>query len=257
MRGWRLAVASLAAVCTACSLVVPFDGLADDPGSAPDGAVAETAASDASGERADAAPIDPDLVAWWPFDEGSGNVARDATSNGNDGLLAPGAIWVAGKKGGALSFDGSSRIVVATNPSHATVTTGLTFAAWLSPDGNLEAPRLIQFGGSWEVKLNGGQPQLSASPRYAIASWRAPLREWHHIALTFDRGTAGAFVDGVAVPIGTNQFTTTQPLPTGDQGVAVGGVIPGGADQSCRCILDDVRVYRRRLSNAEIAALAR
>ena len=46
------------------------------------------------------------LEAHWPFDEGVGATAFDATDNGNDGSLENGPVWSAGRLGGALSFDG-------------------------------------------------------------------------------------------------------------------------------------------------------
>ncbi|MCC6302037.1 MAG: hypothetical protein IT489_04465, partial [Gammaproteobacteria bacterium] len=44
------------------------------------------------------------LVAHWTFDEASGTVAGDASGNGNTGTLIGGPTWVAGQRGGALSF---------------------------------------------------------------------------------------------------------------------------------------------------------
>jgi hypothetical protein len=45
------------------------------------------------------------LVAYWSFDEGSGNIAYDSSGNGNHGTIY-GAKWTSGKFGQALSFDG-------------------------------------------------------------------------------------------------------------------------------------------------------
>lgn len=36
------------------------------------------------------------LVGWWPFNEGSGDVAEDQSGNGNDGTLANDPVWVNG-----------------------------------------------------------------------------------------------------------------------------------------------------------------
>jgi len=46
------------------------------------------------------------LVGWWKFDETEGTIAYDSSGNGNDGSLTNGPTWAAGKIGGALSFDG-------------------------------------------------------------------------------------------------------------------------------------------------------
>lgn len=51
------------------------------------------------------AQTDDRLVGEWHFDEGSGNIAKDSSGNGYDGIIH-GATWVDGKFGKALSFDG-------------------------------------------------------------------------------------------------------------------------------------------------------
>ncbi len=47
---------------------------------------------------------EPNLVAHWTFDEGSGTTAYDSAGS-NDGTIY-GAQWTSGQIGGALSFDG-------------------------------------------------------------------------------------------------------------------------------------------------------
>ena len=53
-----------------------------------------------------------DLVGHWGFDEGSGSVAHDTSGNGHDGTFEGNPQWVAGYFGGALEFDGDSRVEV-------------------------------------------------------------------------------------------------------------------------------------------------
>jgi uncharacterized protein len=260
---------AVALLVTGCSLVTSLDGLSGGAASAEAGTPGEAGTtSDASGDASvdalgtDAvAPIDPDLVAWWKLDEGQGSAARDSSGKNNDGLLATGASWSPGKIGTALSFDGvAGRALVANNATQQTITDGLTFATWLYVIAMPNAdPRLLQWGGVWEVKLNDGAPQLSEILRYGILDWKMPLGAWHHLALTFDHGVMAGYVDGVAVGLSTNQFTGDKPLPTGTDGVAIGGVLTLNPSNGvgCNCRLDDVRVYRRALGAPEIAALAR
>ena len=51
------------------------------------------------------------IVGYWPFDEGSGKVAKNASGNGNDGTFVGNPEWVDGKRGKALEFDGTSSYV--------------------------------------------------------------------------------------------------------------------------------------------------
>ncbi len=45
---------------------------------------------------------DPDLAAYWKFDEGSGTTAYDSSGNGNDGVFVGDPKWVPGMFGSAL-----------------------------------------------------------------------------------------------------------------------------------------------------------
>ena len=50
-------------------------------------------------------------VGMWLFDEGSGNIAKDSSGNGNDGQLTNGPKWVQGRFVRALEFDGKDDYV--------------------------------------------------------------------------------------------------------------------------------------------------
>ena len=51
--------------------------------------------------------LDPNLVGWWRFDEGSGTVAADSSGHGRDGVLLFGPVWRDdGARSGCLFFDG-------------------------------------------------------------------------------------------------------------------------------------------------------
>ena len=77
------------------------------------------------------AALDPDLVAYWPYDEGAGTIAVDLSGNGNDGTLQGGALWVAGQLDGAIQFNGSDAYVSA--PHIAFDSRSFTIAMWINP----------------------------------------------------------------------------------------------------------------------------
>lgn len=58
-----------------------------------------------------AGAADPNLVAWWTFDDMSGTTAADSSGNGHTGTLNGNPQWVTGYFGGALRFDGSGDYV--------------------------------------------------------------------------------------------------------------------------------------------------
>ena len=45
-------------------------------------------------------------VGMWLFDHGGGNIAKDSSGNGNDGILMNDPKWVNAKIGSALELDG-------------------------------------------------------------------------------------------------------------------------------------------------------
>lgn len=207
------------------------------------------------------ASLDPDLVAWWRFDEGAGNVASDSTANANHGALNSGVSWVAGELAGAAAFDGTTgRVSVPDSPSISALTNALTVSLWIYLDsiGPLppqNQPRVLQ-AGTWEVKLNASAPQFSSYPRYAIMDFHLPTGQWHHVAFTFEAQAAvTGYLNGLPHPFGTDNFSDTSPLLASGDGISLGNALTE-PDVACHCRLDDVRIYRRVLSADEIAALA-
>ncbi|NVM23421.1 MAG: LamG domain-containing protein, partial [Desulfobacterales bacterium] len=74
-----------------------------------------------------------DLVAHWKFDEGSGSVAHDTSGNNHDGTFEGNPQWVAGYFGGALEFDGDSRVEI-PDPSAFDFNADFTWCAWIKTD---------------------------------------------------------------------------------------------------------------------------
>ena len=71
---------------------------------------------------------DPNLVAYWAFDEGAGTIAYDSAGD-NDGTIND-ANWAEGKIGGALSFDGSGDYVDCGTGPAITGTGPFSVSAW-------------------------------------------------------------------------------------------------------------------------------
>ena len=105
-----------------------------------------------------------DLVARWKFDEGSGDVAHDASGNGNDGTFVGDPQWTTGKLGGALEFNGSSDYIeVPFSESLRVINQGdFSIAAWF---------RLNEIPSEYKATKSG---RLSVVPRPARESaWKA------------------------------------------------------------------------------------
>jgi len=95
--------------------------------------VAETLPSNKAGSRSPSAALeplsDPDLVADWSFDEGSGIAAGDATGQ-NRGILN-GAVWSGGVEGNAVSLDGVDDYVEIAHHASQNITGAMTVTAWV------------------------------------------------------------------------------------------------------------------------------
>ena len=93
-----------------------------------------SAASSQASATVTTAPPSGGLVAAYAFDEGAGSTTADRSGNGNNGTLSN-ATWAgasAGRFGNALSFNGTSAFVTVPDSNSLDLTTGMTLEAWVS-----------------------------------------------------------------------------------------------------------------------------
>ncbi len=206
------------------------------------------------------------LAEWWTAD-GSALGVR----NRNNGVLSGGATFSEGMNQSAFSFDGVNGQVTPANDF--TGMTRATIQAWINPsvltggytDGTLPGlTRRTAAGGvidcrDWSIGLYGGK--LGAFFRNNLGggcpvsvlqanSITVQTNTWYHVALTLDGGTARLYVDGVEQASGATapNFTLAEQFRIG-QAFCCAGDSFGGR-------VDEVEVYSRALSPAEIAAAA-
>ena len=82
------------------------------------------------------AKIDPETaLGVWLFGEGSGNIARDSSGQGNEGKIENGPKSVDRKSGEALKFDGKDDYIYVSDPGKNSLdlTKSLIIAAWVKP----------------------------------------------------------------------------------------------------------------------------
>jgi hypothetical protein len=197
----------------------------------------------------------PNPQAYWRFDEGSGTVAGDATGHGNTGALQNGAGWTAGIRGTAVSLDGVDDYVSIANSFRLT-SANFTLDAWIKGDPGMEQfGRILDSGYATGFALgrNGGGRQVlfefRGSP-YLISNADAIDNNWHHVAVVKSGGTATLYVDGaVQASVAVNAEAPTNTLPL------FIGYNPGeGTRGHWKGQLDEVRIYDRALSAAEVQA---
>jgi len=209
------------------------------------------------------APFTHGLVGYWKFDEGSGTTASDSSGYGNTGTLSTGAStpgWTTGKVGGALSFDGVDDYVeVPDSPSIRNWPDGITVEIWaksntenwnsygmlvskrdsfiLYPVTDTKALYWYIIGTAWW------------SVAYVIPE---DIRNWHHYVGTYSADRyLRLYMDGelVASPMGPYGAIAD------DEGIMAIGRDDGFTDRNFNGLIDEVRMYNRALSSAEISAI--
>lgn len=205
--------------------------------------------------RDDDVPVAGGLVAAYGFEETSGLQVSDASGRGHTGTISGATRTASGRFGRALSFDGINDWVTVADTAALDLTTGMTLEAWVYPtllSGWRSAMLKAQPGGlAYALYAHDNVPRPAAyintgSELSAIGTAALPLNAWSHLASTYDGSTLRFYVNGALV--GTRVapgsiVTSTSPLRMG--GNAVWG-------EWFRGRLDEVRVYDRPLSQAEI-----
>jgi hypothetical protein len=201
---------------------------------------------------------DPDLAAYWKFDEGSGTTAFDSSGNGNNGVFVGDPQWVAGKFGGALEFNGDDYVNCGNGPS-LQIQDEITITFWFKVQAfsNTWEAFLAKSDGAYRASRSGGTgnathmgasgTSVGGGNGYFDGTIIVTGGQWHHYAATYD-GTAGKiYIDGVldVTSPGTGRINlTSSDLYIGENSGATGRLLHG--------IMDEVRIYSRALTETEI-----
>jgi len=197
-----------------------------------------------------------ELVAYYPMDEGSGNIVADASGNGYDGTTDGTPTWVDGPPGfgGALRFVGASDGVSCGTWDPAAGTGQLSLACWVYFEGggaqyqgfmakrdNMDTAtfctELMRDSGTFYWNTRGGQD-------YNLAHIDTGV--WTHVALTHDGANTDVYINGV------HQKTSTTALMDTDTGAGVrfGCADPGG--NVFEGVMDEVYFFSTVLTPQEV-----
>ncbi len=213
------------------------------------------------------------LVGRWSFEEGQGAIALDSAAGIWNGQIE-GAAWTTegvgshfpGPKSGALEFNGSGDRLIVGTPDVAG--NQLTITAWIRADdfGVADARILSKARSSQEqdhlwmlsTVQQGGQAHLRFRVRAGgttstlVGSGQA-LRpgEWTFVSATYDGQAMRLFVDGRRV----GMMPKSGSIATAPSMLAAIGNQPAG-DRSFDGLIDEVRLYSRALSRAELDIVA-
>lgn len=203
-------------------------------------------------------PTSQTPVAMYNFDEGSGTLANDGSTNNND-LAMPSTAWTAsGKNSKAASFNGANSAQAVNSSSLAIGSTG-TLEAWFKPNAI----------GRWHGLIAKGNDNAFISHNYSIEIDPSNKVEcilgdgtdadvatsvglinstatFYHIACTWDGSNIKIYINGA---LDTTVAQTVTPAANSTP-LFVGQY--GGGNDIANGILDDVRIYNRSLSSSEV-----
>jgi hypothetical protein len=209
------------------------------------------------------------LVAEWLFDEGSGNVLKDSSGNGNNGVIY-GATWVDGKFGKALSFDGQNDYVEVQDSPSLNPPNQITIEAWYQPvsfigggnDGILDKPFTSFNTPFYQYHLGVRGDGFNIHPAtfgfdttinnnwidiYSDQGvWKAG--QWYHIIGMYDGSAVKLYIN--------SQLITSKPalgqINSYGMNVRIGDY--ANHERFLYGTIDEIRIYNRSLSADEVKA---
>jgi hypothetical protein len=213
-------------------------------------------AGDATLTTAAAASAKTGLLACYTLD---GNVS-DTSGNNLNGTANGKPAYEAGVIGQAMMFDGIDDYVDCTNNVKLdTITDKITVVAWIRVDVFDKNYQAIVTKGdsSWRIARNGTGNNIQwrcngPTPSLEVDS-QANVNDgqWHHLAGTYDGATARLYVDGAL----DGSMAATGAISKNTASV----YISGNSEKTSRLwagSIDDVRIYNRALTDAEVRLLA-
>ena len=222
------------------------------------------------GSRLGIAPFVHGLVGYWKFDEGSGTTANDSSGFGNNGALLDASStsadgntppqWTGGKVNHALDFDGDDDYVNVPNTPIFTPANNWSVSFWAKIDPNQtnwQGVIHLKSGDAWGIYashfskafLYTTEPGTGATQPYFNSNPLSGLGSWIFYTLTKSGTIYKWHING--------NLDSQQDKGAKDVTMNTGSTWQIGFDYSDRYkgLIDEVRVYNRALSAAEIKAL--
>ncbi|MFQ6040153.1 MAG: LamG domain-containing protein [Candidatus Poribacteria bacterium] len=208
------------------------------------------------------AKIEPESIAGlWLFDEGKGKVAKDISGNGYDGELKKNPLWVDGRFGKALEFNGGNYVEL--KDSSAGLPFGgvepFSITAWVKNRGGGTVIGKFNGGviGAYILVISGGGTvtfHREVAPWGLSGSKTIPPDEFGHVAATYDGVEMKIYVNG---ELDVKQARPAQNTDTVTP-VLIGARFTGGNPSNFfNGVLDEVALFNVALTKDDIKAAMR
>jgi hypothetical protein len=205
--------------------------------------------------------VDPHTVAAWTFDELEGDVVRDVSGNGHDGVLKDGAKWSReGKFGGAIEFDGVEACVEVPHDDDLNLE-AFSIEAWVKctpganqailhkqgPGNASERNYILNIRpeGFLRGSFSSGGVQHNFDGKILLKAGK-----WYHVAATYDGKVGRIYVNGeldAETELNLKLEPNDAPLLIGKAGGTGGARFKG--------LMDEVRLSNVARSREEIKKL--
>lgn len=207
------------------------------------------------------------LVGHWKMNDNAADTdVADASGNGHTGTASQNTedMTATGKINEALDFNGTDDYVNITGASALRLTDGGTIMAWIEPDGlGGGSVGRIADKGTTTSATNGFMFyvyannvlafRVDAASNNTTSSANAfSLDAWTHVAVVFTAEGRTLYADGVDVTASGGDETGLPPDVAGDLRI---GNRAGATDRAFDGAIDDVRIYKRPLTQLEIQAI--
>jgi len=194
------------------------------------------------------------LVGEWLFDQGD---ARDTSGNALDGTIN-GATPTADRSGRpshAFHFDGLSQSITVTSAPALHFGGDHSISAWIRPAGFSAMAGIVSKYQNWTpggfmLRFGAGAPYDTLDfDQNGTSSPKVIANQWQHVGAVMQSGRVSIYLQGSLILRTTSAFNP----PANDDFLGI------GVDYSTRFYygdIDEVRLYNRALTDAEMAALA-
>jgi parallel beta-helix repeat protein len=195
---------------------------------------------------------------------------KDYSKYGNNGSITN-AVWNATggwNNTGGYYFDNTISYITAGQLPELVGSSTMSISFWMNarylPTVSGENAGLViqhdDFDNQFGVRFDGNGQKIVAyvesggtdSAASALYVGNVSENTWHHITFTFNAGDARLYIDGDLKSNGSSATTT---IPDLTQDMYIGGLYNSNGDDYFSGHLDEVRIYNRTLSAAQILAL--
>jgi len=218
----------------------------------------------------------PYTVAQWKCNETGGTLVADSSGNGHNGTSANAIVGVAGKIGGALSFNGTSDFVNTNNNFQSVFRDSFTISLWIKANNWTPSINETLFGclddegsGSNAVQITlgsfgqifgvyepaGGNDEIDVNVDI-------PGTNWLMVTLVIEKETATSVKASIyANAVAGDSLISNNNIPMGDYDSTTNPYIgwldypQGDALDKFNGLIDNVCIFNKALSTDEIAFL--